>query len=395
MKMTDLAILFVVIILPMIVIVYVNTSFVIKAEKEEIYYKTIIDTAIDDATKAMKEIENTNLEIDYGYSGIVDNKVSINAKAAIDTFYNSLFNNFGIKGNELSEDELKSYIPVIAVMDYDGVYIHSAEEDMSGNIIYTTKPKKYYLYSFGIKKTLGDNYEIEEDLRSTLVDNLIFQVVFTMDDYIYLNVFDKTNLVDPYQYKFYLTDAEERNKFTYHFSSIPSDQIDDVKQTIVNRLEDIREQKIIDVIQEALSSTVNKHNDYARQLNIKYEFIFSKIDEKTWYENIDGIGMIAVIQGISLGNRYLDYNAYSTSTLLTSKKYYLANEIFKGDTENSDKNKQTYLSDKLYHISENCPIYQEYIFRWKNEYWELTPKFLYKRTEAAANGFLPCPICKP
>ena len=46
----------------------------------------------------MKQIESE--DIDYGYSGIVDKKVSINPKAAITTFYNSLANNFGVKDNK-------------------------------------------------------------------------------------------------------------------------------------------------------------------------------------------------------------------------------------------------------------------------------------------------------
>ena len=70
MKLTDLSIIFVIILLPFIMIVYVNTSFVIKAEKEEMYYKKVIDSALRDATDQMKQIENSDITIDYGYSGI-------------------------------------------------------------------------------------------------------------------------------------------------------------------------------------------------------------------------------------------------------------------------------------------------------------------------------------
>lgn len=34
----------------------------------------------------MKEVENTDKEIDYGYSGTSDNKISVNAQVGVDTF---------------------------------------------------------------------------------------------------------------------------------------------------------------------------------------------------------------------------------------------------------------------------------------------------------------------
>lgn len=174
MKLTNLALIFVVILLPMIVIVYVNTSFVVKAEKEEMYYKNIIDSAIKDAASQMKQVENDDVQIDYGYSGSKDNKVSVNVDVAISTFYSSLFNNFGISGNKDSEESLKSYIPVIAIFDYDGVYIHSAEESIAGDISYTTKPKQYYTYTYGIisETSLGvTTYKIIDgkDIKNTTV----------------------------------------------------------------------------------------------------------------------------------------------------------------------------------------------------------------------------------
>lgn len=400
MKMTDLAIIFVVILLPMIIVVYVNTSFVIKAEKEEMYYKSIIDSSINDAVKAMKEIENINEEIDYGYSGIVDNKVSINADVAIDTFFSSLFNNFGIKGNESAEKELKGYIPLVAVFDYDGIYIHSAEISRDTHEIeFVTKPKQYYLYTYEIR-TNGSDYTIVDDYSTTVtgtrVGNVKFQVVFTMDDYIYFSVQNLTDKNDRKEYKFYISDEAENNYLIEEFSSlIASDERLELKEDIVNRLTEIRETVITDKAMNVLSSTINKHNQYATDLGINYIFTFSMNSKEDFTATLDGIGMLAVVQGISLGNRYLDYSAYSTSTLLVSNKYLLANPIFRGNEEAAAIQDRSYLSQKLYHVSEACPLYKEYVFRWKNEYWDLSPKFFYKKAEAATNGYLPCPICKP
>ena len=59
----------------------------------------------------MKQIENDNKNIDYGYSGTEDKKISVNAQIGVKAFFNSLYNNFGIKGNEAAERYLQIFSP--------------------------------------------------------------------------------------------------------------------------------------------------------------------------------------------------------------------------------------------------------------------------------------------
>ena len=387
MKLTDLSLIFIVIIIPLVIMVYVNTSFVVKAEKEEMYYKNIINSSIKDATYQMKYIENEDLQIDYGYSGSKDNKVSINTKVAIDTFYNSLFNNFGIAGNKDSQQALKAFIPVIAILDYDGIYIHSAE-DIAGKIEYITKPKQYYTYCFGVNNT----FNIVEDVSNTLLDDIIFEVTYTMDeDYIFLDIYDKNKTQTEASTSFYLDDAQTVNILSYYFTSVLTDEKEDIKNNVIQKIKEKRKEIITQISIDAISQAVNTHNTYAEMLGIKYDFIFVESNTSAWFESINGIGMVAIIQGISLGNRYLDYRAYSVTSLSLSKNYYLSNTIL---TEN-EYTEDTYLNHKLYHNSVNCPIYKEYIFRNLNDYSRLSPKFYYNAAEAAANGYSPCPVCKP
>lgn len=411
MKLTDLSLIFVVILIPIVIMVYINTSFVVKAEKEEMYYKNIINSSIKDATSQMKYIENKDAQIDYGYSGSKDSKVSINTKVAIDTFYNSLSNNFGIAGNKDSKDALKAFIPAIAILDYDGIYIHSAEE-VAGNIVYVTKPKQYYTYCFALSNS--SPYNIIESGFDVALEGIIFEVTYTMDeDFIYLDVYDNNGAVDPAtgidtrfrESASFFTDNSNNLNFIYDiFTSIPGNLIlaysidntgfydigglrDKIKEQIIAK----RKEVITKISIDAISQAVNSHNTYAEMLGVKYDFVFSETNETEWYESINGIGMVAIIQGISLGNRYLDYRAYSVTSLSLSKKYYLSNAILTGSEVSID----TYLRHKLYHISEECPLYKEYIFRNLNDYDRLTPKFYYNAAEAAANGYSPCPVCKP
>lgn len=406
MKLTDLSIIFVIILLPFIMIVYVNTSFVIKAEKEEMYYKKVIDSALRDATDQMKQIENSDITIDYGYSGIVDNKVSINAKVAVNTFYNSLFNTFNIQASEGARESFKKYIPVIAVFDYDGVYINSAEELANGEIQYILKPKQYYTYTYAIKDNgilQNPRYSIVdgEELNTAMADSNIVQITFTMDDYIYVDIYSNTGWVwngsndtlgKKYSTAFYLSDASLNGILVSGevVTGITSDERSELLETLIELLEEKRKQTIIDVTSASITEAVNRHNSLAEMLGMKYNFTFTIGEESDWYENIEGIGMLAVVQGISLGNRYLNYNGYSMSSLILSKKYYISKEIINHPIVDVE-----YLNTDMYHVSEKCPIYKEYVFRNMNEYTELSPKFYYNKAEAGANGYEPCPVCKP
>jgi hypothetical protein len=160
MKITDLALIFVGVTLPLIILVYVNVSFTIKAFEQEMYYQKLVNSALSDATLRMKEVESEDPENDYGYSGKENNKLSINADIAINTFFTSLYNNFNVKGNEVAERYLQIFIPAIAVIDYNGVYISSIENyTKDGNLNYILiliKPKRYYSYTYGLTND-GDN----------------------------------------------------------------------------------------------------------------------------------------------------------------------------------------------------------------------------------------------
>ena len=68
MKITDYALLFIAIILPYMIVLYINTTFTIKAEEMEMYYQKVIDSALDDAAYQMKQVESQDKKIDYGYS---------------------------------------------------------------------------------------------------------------------------------------------------------------------------------------------------------------------------------------------------------------------------------------------------------------------------------------
>ncbi len=412
MKITDFALIFVGITLPIIITVYVNVSFTIKAEEQEMYYKKIINAALDDASNQMKEVENTDKEIDYGYSGTSDNKISVNAQAGVDTFLNSLYNNFGIKGNDTTENYLQYFIPAIAIIDYNGVQVSSIEEftENGQNVIkHVLKPKKYYSYTYYLCATPGDVSKLTytEDYETAVKNGLhsTHIVEFTMDDYITHRGYVSKNTGDIDEIgvsSFYISDSKNNSKLVANVDSNASllQREKDVLPKIISNLQNKRKSVIINSIQDEMEYATNNNNSYASQAGIRYNFVFPTLEEGEMESQIQNVGIMALVQGISIGNRYLNVRAYSTSKLTEITRYYLS-------IPNTDGIYKTKYNLNLYHKDKNCPEYRAFASNKENV--NITPSFLFTKQQAASvkavlkkdntyiqlEGFYPCPVCNP
>ena len=412
MKITDFALIFVGITLPIIITVYVNVSFTIKAEEQEMYYKKIINAALDDASNQMKEVENSDKEIDYGYSGTSDNKISVNAQVGVDTFLNSLYNNFGIKGNDTAENYLQYFIPAIAIIDYNGVQVSSIEEftENGQNLIkHVLKPKKYYSYTYYLCTTPGDASKLTytEDYETAVKNGLhsTHVVEFTMDDYITHRgyVYKNTGDIDEIGVSsFYISDSKNNSKLVNDTDTNDSlsQKEKDVLSIIVANLQNKRKSVIINSIQDEMEYATNNNNSYASQAGIRYNFVFPTLEEGEMESQIQNVGMMALVQGITIGNRYLNVRAYSTSKLTEITHYYLS-------IPNTDGIYKTKYNLNLYHKDKNCQEYRAFASNKENV--NITPSFLFTKQQAASvkavlkkdntyiqlEGFYPCPVCNP
>ena len=412
MKITDFALIFVGITLPIIITVYVNVSFTIKAEEQEMYYKKIINAALDDASNQMKEVENSDKEIDYGYSGTSDNKISVNAQVGVDTFLNSLYNNFGIKGNDTAENYLQYFIPAIAIIDYNGVQVSSIEEftENGQNVIkHVLKPKKYYSYTYYLCATPGDVSKLTytEDYETAVKNGLhsTHIVEFTMDDYIthrgYVNEISGKVTEIPVS-SFYISDSKNNSKLVTNSDSNASlsQREKNVLSKIISNLQNKRKSVIINSIQDEMEYATNNNNSYASQAGIRYNFVFPTLEEGEMESQIQNVGIMALVQGISIGNRYLNVRAYSTSKLTEITRYYLS-------IPNTDGIDKTKYNLNLYHKDKNCPEYRAFASNKENV--NITQSFLFTKQQAASvkavlkkdntyiqlEGFYPCPVCNP
>ena len=122
MKLHNLAVIFIVIALPLILI----TSYYISLQIDTINMQTAYNTKLLDSTKeAIDAFEINTVEWNANYSETADSKRR-DIMASINTFTTSFANNTGISG--ASREYILAYMPAIAYTLYDGYYIYSPAE---------------------------------------------------------------------------------------------------------------------------------------------------------------------------------------------------------------------------------------------------------------------------
>lgn len=412
MKITDLALIFIGIILPIIIVLYINISFTIKAQEQEMYYQNIIDIAAQDAANQMKQVENDDSNIDYGYSGTENQKVSVNAQIAVDTFLNNLYNNLGIKGNESAQKYLQLFIPAIAIIDYDGVQISSVETskdatdvDVQNGRINTSnsdwsvtkhvlKPKRYYAYTYTILKISDDMFQMVNGISSDPKAVSYHEIEFTMDDYITHRYNLKDENFEPEVESFYLTDEKYNDTLIggIYESVVGAATFKSFKQEVVQKLSAMRQDVIANTVVKEMTYATNANNSYARNAGITYNFSFPATTQEEINGTVQSVGFMAFVQGLSIGNKYLNTKAYGLTNLELATRYYFT-------IPNNDSKYKL----NLYHKDTACP---EYVL---SKVEKISPKYAITKQQAASmrvgctinnteltyQGFYPCPICSP
>lgn len=117
MKIQELAIIFVIIILPISILLSEYTQFQIQTLKTQTEYDSKLTTATYDAIKAFQL--NAQNET---YSNIANERVKEIARS-VNSFRNSIMSSFKLNG--YTEEELNNYIPALVYTLYDGLYIYS------------------------------------------------------------------------------------------------------------------------------------------------------------------------------------------------------------------------------------------------------------------------------
>jgi hypothetical protein len=270
MRIIKLSLLAVFILAPMM---FIND---LRVKNQEYAIETIlrydqgIHAAVQDAAYAMQLNELQEFEAKYDSL----QNFRANKEYAIDAFFKTLYQNFGIGNDPVAQGVLNHYIPVIAAVDYNGywiyaneTYINSAGENENRHV---WKLKKPYAYSDAAGNSLS----------------------FTLDDYVYA--------YDAQSKSWYEGHREDVNVVTAGRIPILSDP---------NVFEQVRRSTIVQAIQSDLAYAINSHNEYVRRFGITYTFTLPTISQEEWNNTINDIGVMAFIQGLPVGQK--EYNVYA------------------------------------------------------------------------------------
>lgn len=177
MRIQDLAIIFIIIILPISIVLGAYTQMQISTISLQTEYDMKLIAATSDAIKAF-QINTANSST----SDIANSKIR-DIEASVSTFKASIKSVFGMNG--YSEDEMNEYIPALVYTMYDGFYIYSRfnnqnylyEVDENGNV--TDNPlDKNGENVFGLKPYIS--YSVKYNPNS----DLDIVITYSLDNYI-------------------------------------------------------------------------------------------------------------------------------------------------------------------------------------------------------------------
>ena len=151
MRTQDLAIIFIIIILPISIILGAYTQMQISTISLQTEYDMKLTAATSDAIKAF-QINTANSST----SDIANSKIR-DIEASVSTFKASIKSVFGMNG--YSEDEMNEYIPALVYTMYDGFYIYSKFNNQN------------YLYQTIKDDDGNENYVLDNNGNKVPIDN--------------------------------------------------------------------------------------------------------------------------------------------------------------------------------------------------------------------------------
>lgn len=259
MKLTDLALIFLIleIILFGILDIRYNQLKAVSASKNA--YNTALDNAVDDSCYFL-------VEEDSGRN------LYTNKDRAVEEFFLSLFANFGVMGQAVSEKKLQSYVPIVLVTDRDGFYINYSDVLVQEESIIIRRWTEKIPYTYEDEKLV---------------------CCFTLGSFLRIyNKESKENLEGDYgDIRAFLPDSPLREEENF---------------------DTIRRNSIINVLKENMNIYINYYNSIAAQFGITYEFWLPEVSRTDWYRTIDDVSVFVIFQGYPYRGSSLDtYNRYA------------------------------------------------------------------------------------
>ncbi|MFD1130676.1 hypothetical protein [Paenibacillus sp. PDC88] len=281
MRITNLAIVFVLFFFPFYYVLDLRTNDLMLVAQLEDKYDAALKTAAQDAGFMLNINEMQEYEAGYQSSKYF----KANKEQAIDTFFKTLYLNFEVQNDPVGQSTLASYIPAVVVLDYDGYWLYTLSEyknaDGTTEMKHMWRPKKPYAYTDSQGNSLN----------------------FTLDSYVYAFDASDREWIEGYQW-------ELQNKT----------DIQILNSTV--QFEEARKSWIVSNVQKDLAYFINKHNEVMTRSGISYTFTLPTISQEDWVNTVDDIGIMAFIQGIPIGDQFYNNYAFGGGRLVKSPVIY-------------------------------------------------------------------------
>lgn len=280
MKITDWAIIFVLLASPILWVLQLHTGDLREVHRLQVRYTTALHTAVQDAASALNLNELQQYETGYGSVKYM----RTDKDQALSAFIHTLSINLGIEDDYLGQRTLMAYIPAIVIIEYDGYSIYAVDEslDSSGvpEISHRWRPKKPYVYS----------------------DQSGNSIAFTLDGA--LTAYESS------------TDQWHRGRQNelQSVTSIPLLQRADL-------FEQVRRSTIVHSIEDDLAGYINRHNEYASRLGVNYLFTLPLLSQEDWNNSLNDVGVVVFLQGIPVGDRYYNNYAFGGGRLVQNRPW--------------------------------------------------------------------------
>ena len=231
MRIQDLAIVFLIIILPISIILAAYTQYQIQTINAQTLYDNKLSSATYDAIRAFQINTGENKLSDLNNSRVRD------LEASVSTFRNSVMSTFALDG--YSQDDLNSYIPALVYTLYDGFYIYSPYKNMNyryetqknPNGTDKTDSKENVLYDKEKPKDgNGDNIYglkpyISYSCRYRKGDNIDVIITYALDNHITVQGMIENEYVNRDGYLIDNIDISDTGEVTYNGVEIKTEQL--------------------------------------------------------------------------------------------------------------------------------------------------------------------------
>lgn len=279
--------------------------------EEQTRLNTCFNQAIDSGTLQLKKNER---------SCVVESK-----ELATASFFQCMFASLGIMEDIEQRERLFLSVPVIAVVDFDGVYINYCKKEVTSNGTAYMKrewtEKIPYCYRDNILEvyfTLSDILTISKQSVFSKSDNLLHNMTTIDSEYGYIEE------MNPSLGEGYWLARNDLDKIPFLqelHNSDPGYFLWDEK-----KFTEVKMKTIAETIEDHMKSFINCHNNIARDYGIEYEFHLPQIDSSIWDRAIKDCSFFVLFQGYpykgASGHEYQRYS-FHAADIQTKAIYYL------------------------------------------------------------------------